>query len=503
MPGLGIRLEHCGLRLGARRVLAETTLSIGPGEKWLLCGPNGAGKTQLIKLVAGLRWPTPTGRERRRYSDHLGRPLDLTEARRYVAYVGAESQDRYARHHWNHRIEEVVATGLFGTDIPLDRPDVVQRRRIRLLLARFGLGEVARSRMLELSYGQRRLALVARALAARPRLLLLDEVMNGLDHGHRERLRRALTGIARTRVTVVATAHRIEDVPPGVDHAACIEGGRVRRIDPARAIRRLRQVAPVRRPGVAAAAGKRARRPYIELCRAWVYREETPALRGLDWALADGEHWAVTGANGSGKTTFLGTLYGLYPVALGGRLLRRGFPPGTPLARIRASIGIVSPELQAGYDHRATLEEIVVSGLRGSVGLDTPPTRAERAAARRALRPLGIEALADRRAREVSYGELRLALIARSWVHEPALLLLDEPFTGLDPARRAGLRSALAGLARGGTRLVIAVHHHDDLPALMNRRLQLARGTGRASVLDRRKHGPQAQPVAGAGRNSA
>jgi molybdate transport system ATP-binding protein len=478
VPGIGVTLSHCSLRLGGRAVLCDVSLRVRPGEKWLLCGPNGAGKTQLVKLLAGLRWPTPDGRCRREWRDARGAPLELIDARPFIAYVGAESQDKYARYGWNHTLGEVVSTGLFGTDIPLDEPDAAQRRRVEALLTRFGLAEVSGRRMLEASYGQRRLALVARALAASPRLLLLDEAYNGLDDAHRTLLGRALAGLARSAVTLVSTAHRPEDVPPGITRAAWLESGRLQRCEPARAVARLARAA-----GAAAPQARRRRhasRPaYIALSGIWVYREGHPALRDLDWTLAEGDHWVVTGRNGSGKSTFLGLLHGAQPAALGGRVERRGHPPGTPLEEIRAGIGLVSPELQADYDPHSTLEDIVVSGLRGSVGLDEPATPAERRAARRALAQVGLESLGSRGPREVSYGELRLALMARAWVHDPGLLLLDEPFTGLDPARRARLKAALTRLAGRGTRLVVAVHHHDDVPPVVNRRLHLVAGRAR------------------------
>jgi molybdate transport system ATP-binding protein len=310
-------------------------------------------------------------------------------------------------------------------------------------------------------------------------LLLLDEVFNGLDAGHRARLRAVLTALLRTRLTLVATAHRPEDIPPGVTHAAWVDEGQLQRLPLARVARRLGRAAATTALPPRSPAGPRKRGAVIALTGVSVYREETLALRALDWRLEEGEHWVVTGRNGSGKSTFMGLLYGAHPAALGGSVLRRGHPSGSPLEDIRRGIGIVSPELQADYDAGSTLEEIVVSGLRGSIGLDEPATRAERAAARRALGRLDLLPLAARLPREVSYGELRLALIARAWVHSPALLLLDEPFTGLDPGRRARLKRALARLGGNGTQLVMAVHHRDDLPPCISRRLHLVAGQGR------------------------
>jgi molybdate transport system ATP-binding protein len=484
MAGIGVSLRNCSLRLGGRRVLTNVDFDIAPGEKWLLLGANGAGKTQLVKLIGGLRWPTATGRERRSYVDDRGGSLDLLDARELVSYVGAESQDKYARYGWNHTLVQVVTTGLFGTDIPLDLPSGPQRQRVLALLQRFGLASVAGSRMLEVSYGQRRLALVARALAARPRLLLLDEVFNGVDEGHRKLLARALAALLRTRLTLVATAHRPEDVPAGISRAALVERGAVSVLPLNQALRRLERGRRARGGGPRALGRARAAtQPYIELRRACVFREEVPALVDLDWSLLDGEHWAVTGRNGSGKSTLLGVLYGAFPVALGGELLRRDHPRGTPLEEIRRDMAIVSPELQADFDPASPLEQVVVSGLRDSVGLDAPMLRRERSAARAALDALGILPLAERLPREVSYGELRLALFARAFIKQPGLLLLDEPFTGLDPGRRLNLRDALSGLARQGTRLVIAIHHREDLPPEVNRRLHLKKGRGSVAPL--------------------
>ena len=464
--------------LGGRRVLDDITLDVAPGDKMLLVGPNGAGKTQLIKLLGGLRWPTAgAGKGQRHFRDARGRLLDTVDARVQVAYVGAESQDKYSRYGWNHPLAAVVATGFFGTDIPLDPLTPPVCRRVASLLKRFGLGEVAGAGFLEVSYGQRRLALVARALASRPRLLLLDEVFNGLDAGHRQRLYRVLRDVGRTRQTVVASAHRSEDVPPGMERALLIDRARVRSLTVSGAMAWLADGRPAATPGRRGTASAARDQPLISLQQVTVYRGERAALRSLDWSLRDGEHWAVSGRNGSGKSTFLGVLYGAHPVALGGRILRRGQPAGTPLEDIRRRLAIVSPELQADFDAMSTLEEIVVSGLRDSIGLDRPPTPTERRRAREALDWLGLLPLARRRPREVSYGELRLALFARALVKRPRVLLLDEPFTGLDRRRRQQLRRALSRIAATGTQLVMAVHHGDDLPPEINRWLHLARGS--------------------------
>ena len=167
---LTVDLEHVALDRGGRRILRDINWRIRPGERWALLGANGAGKTQLLKLIAGDVWPTPTRRGRRSYvvgKERHGEPLGAKEL---IAYVGAERQDKYERYEWNLPVLELVGTGIHRTDIVLERLNARQRRDAQRLLKRFGLESFARRKVLTLSYGRRRLALIARALAAKAAL---------------------------------------------------------------------------------------------------------------------------------------------------------------------------------------------------------------------------------------------------------------------------------------------------------------------------------------------
>jgi molybdate transport system ATP-binding protein len=246
-------------------------------------------------------------------------------------------------------------------------------------------------------------------------------------------------------------------------------------------------LAPPAPPALAAARRARgavpapgAGEPLLELRNVDLYRDYRPVLRGLNWRLAPGEHWAVLGANGSGKSTLLCCLYGDLPAALGGEVCRRGHARGRPLSGWRERIGLVTPELQADYFERLTLLELVASGRRASIGLAWPASARERALARAALRRTGLKVDPRRDARDLSYGQRRLALVARALVRRPEALLLDEPLTGLDAPTRARLLRLLDRLAGEGVQLVVAAHHAADLPRAINRVLVLR--AGRATV---------------------
>ncbi len=486
--GLRVELRQVDLDRGARAVLRDINWTIEPGQRWALTGANGAGKTQLLKLVSGALWPTPTGHERRSYwlaGERHDTPAGILDE---IAYVGAERQDRYERYDWNFTATAVVGTGLYRTDIPLDRLSAADRRQIAQVLGGLGIAALARRRFLTLSYGERRLVLLARALAARPKLLLLDEAANGLDAENHARWLRWLESTGRTPLTWVLSTHHAGDVPACITHSLALEGGRIVSRQPAsatsvrRALRRAEQ--PRRRVERARAIARSdgqpsqraARAPIVSLQNASVYLEGHRALIDVSLAVRPGEFWVVTGPNGSGKTTLLRTLYGDHAVAAGGTVVRRGIDIGVPLEQFKRRVAYVAPHLQAEQPRSLLVLEAVASGRHASVGLNEALSAADRTAARRALRLFGAEQLATRALAELSYGQLRRVLFARAWVGEPWMALLDEPFAGLDPPTRGYLLERTQWFVAAGGACVMATHNLRDVPRRAARNIRIRAG---------------------------
>lgn len=484
-----VRLKRIHLERSGRTVLRDLEWCVRPGERWVLAGANGAGKTQLLKLVSGAVWPTPTGREYRRYfwrGEEWATPAEVKDE---IAYVGAERQDRYERYGWNHRVVQIVGTGLYRTDIPLDPLTSADRKKIASLLKRLGIAHLADRGFLTLSYGERRLALLARALASRPKLLLLDELLNGLDQSNRARALRWLESTGRAALPWVLSTHRAEDVPACATHALILDQGRViYRGDIAKApLRRWldHDTTPAPKRARSGASGartearsrvKRDGAPLIQLEKVAVWLDERVILQNISLAIHAGECWVVHGPNGSGKTTFLRTLYGDYGVAIGGRIRRVGIEPGVPLEEFKRRAGFVAAHLQADHPHELTVSEIVQSGRHASIGLNDAPTAAERAAARRALAFFGLAGFGSRTRVELSYGQMRRVLFARAWVARPKILLLDEPLSGVDAPTRRFLLDKIGELVAGGTAVVMSTHHREEWPPYATHELELSGG---------------------------
>lgn len=176
--------------------------------------------------------PAPGNREGSASSDAPSpRDTRLDDApltgRALTALVAAAQQERYIRQGWDITGEELIVSGAFDTPLLYEDPTPTMRARASALAASLGAEELLSSPVPSLSQGQLRLLLVARALFRSPRLLLLDEVCDGLDSMARERVLDALTRAAATGVTLVVAAHRPEDLPGCVTQGIRLHDGRV------------------------------------------------------------------------------------------------------------------------------------------------------------------------------------------------------------------------------------------------------------------------------------
>jgi molybdate transport system ATP-binding protein len=477
---ISVSLRRIDLDRGDNPVLRGVDWTIRPGQRWLLVGGNGAGKTQLLKLLAGAVWPTHTGRELRRYhlrGESQDTPAGVLEE---IAYVGAERQDRYEHYDWNFAVRDVVSTGLQRTDIPMRASSESEQRRVASLLARLDIEDLAERRFLTLSYGERRLVLIARALAWAPKLLLLDEVANGLDARNHTKLMRWLAGTARSAMPWVFATHRAPDVPESMTHLLELDRGRVRRrgaFRPGRARDLLRQdSSEFLTPNFRARRAPSRRRVLVELQNAHVHVDDAHVLHGIDLRIARGDCWVVHGPNGSGKSTLLRTIYGDHPVASGGHIRRVGVLPGVPLESFKLRTAFVAPHLQTWHAPKMPVMEVVASGRYASIGLNETLTPGDRRHAESALRRFGLSGMRQRTLAELSYGQVRRVLFARAWAREPRLALLDEPFAGLDRATRADLARRLNEWIGEGGSCIIATHHREEWPAHTTHVMRLESG---------------------------
>jgi len=206
-----------------RLLLDQVSVAIGSGEHWALLGPNGAGKSTLLHIMATHAYPS------RGHVDLLGYRLgrvNVFELRPWIGHVSP-----------HHRVDpqrtarEVVLTGVTGTIQLVQRRETsaAELSRAAALMELMGLADRTDAPWQILSQGERSRALIARALMAQPRLLLMDEPAAGLDVVGREQLLASVDDLRRRQpaLATVLVTHHLEELPASTTHALLLRGGRV------------------------------------------------------------------------------------------------------------------------------------------------------------------------------------------------------------------------------------------------------------------------------------
>lgn len=222
-----------------------------------------------------------------------------------------------------------------------------------------------------------------------------------------------------------------------------------------------------------------------------VYRGDTLALDGLSLTVAVGEHVAILGPNGCGKSTLIKTFTReCYPATgRGVSRLRILGQDAWDVRELRAMLGIVTNDLVdecvrgmssdfAELPRRVTARDTVISGFFSSIGVwahhDVTPAMREKADA--LLADLGVAHVADRPLTQMSSGEVRRVVIARALVHDPSSLVLDEPTNSLDLRAMHELREAVRHVARSGLSVVLVTHHLADIIPEIERVILISKG---------------------------
>ena len=205
---------------------------------------------------------------------------------------------------------------------------------------------------------------------------------------------------------------------------------------------------------------------------------ERVILKDLNWTVRRGDVWALCGENGSGKSTLLSLVCADNPqayacdISLFGR--KRG--TGESIWEIKKHIGYVSPEMHRAYMKDMPAIEIVASGLHDTVGLYRRPHPDQMAGCEWWMDVFGVSLCKDKSFMQLSSGEQRLCLLARAFVKDPELLILDEPLHGLDTFNRRRVKRIIEAFCRRRDKtLIMVTHYNSELPTTVTDTIVLKR----------------------------
>ena len=219
-----LQLDGVSVRRGEKLLLDAVDWTVEEDERWVVLGPNGAGKTTMLQLAATTLYPT-SGTVHV-FGERLG-GVDVFELRPRIGLSSAALAQRIPN--GEQVVDVVVSAGYAVIGRWREAYGRLDVRRARMLLARFGVGNLAERTYGTLSEGERKRVQIARALMTDPELLLLDEPAAGMDLGGREDLLCRLARLAADpdAPAMVLVTHHVEEIPLGISHAMLMNSGRI------------------------------------------------------------------------------------------------------------------------------------------------------------------------------------------------------------------------------------------------------------------------------------
>ena len=467
------------------------------GEHIAIVGQNAAGKSMLVDMITG-RHPVFPGMAEYRFGDDDRRLV--SENIRYITfrdtYGGDNDRTYFLQQRWN-QMEIGDETPTVGSKLEeayqLAGSDTPERRQLQQhLYELFHISPLLDKYLILLSSGELRKFKLASSLFSNPRVFIMDNPFIGLDAETRDQLKQLLTKLSREQqLQIILVLSKTDEIPDFITHVVEVADMTVlpkltrstyldnRPPTPTSVLSEEKRHLISSLPNNAQIA-QIAHSPHqiIAFNDVSIRYGKRTILSHLNWQVMSGQHWVLSGQNGSGKSTLLSLVCADNPqayacdIALFGN--RRG--SGESIWEIKRRIGYVSPEMHRSYQRDIPALRIVASGLKDSVGLYVQPTEQEKHQCRWWMRIFGIEHLADRSFLQMSSGEQRLVLLARAFVKDPELLILDEPLHGLDNTNRRLVKDIIETFCqRPAKTLIFVSHYREERPACIDHEIILQR----------------------------
>ncbi len=445
---------------------------IDHGSSWVVLGRNGSGKQLIDTVLLGRELPDNCAAACERFIPDVE-----------VALISFERQQQLYEKELKLEANDALADDDLGTPVSAFLPEHAEQDA---LLDAFNLRHRLNTRYRFLSTGESRKLLILQALLNGAKLLVLDNPFDGLDVASCALLNAVLQEVVEQGTSVVLLLSNRQDIPPWVEHAALVVDGDFSVLGEAQSAAVQAQLqthfaTTVEEdfdwPEDAIDPKRYPHRHIVALEGCEVSYGGKTVLNNIRLTIEPLQHTLITGANGSGKSTLLGLITGDCPQCYSNPVIVFGHRRGTgeSVWDIKRPMGIVSNGLHREYRVHCDLRTVVVSGLFDSIGVYEPVSPRQWQMAERWLALAGLEGRGREAFQRLSYGEQRLALIARALIKGPLLLILDEPTQGLDEMNRHRVLHFIQTIGeRRYSTMVFVSHRQDEHLPLFKQHLHLS-----------------------------
>ena len=488
-----IKIENGVPRMPQWRMAEPVNFCSCEGEQIAIVGPNGGGKSMLVDIIVGRH---PLLMKDPEYDFTPSKKTLVSDNIRYItfrdSYGGDNDRTYFLQQRWNQQeIDESTPTvgAKLEEAFAMAGEDTPERRQLqREIYSMFKMEHLLDKYIILLSSGELRKYKLASTLFAQPRVLIMDNPFIGLDAETRDQLKDLLAVIAKEQhLQIILVLSKTDDIPDFITHIVEVKDMKVmpkvarneyeglNMPQPERVLSSEKEKEIISLPY----SSNEYHAPVVaKLNKVRIEYGTRVILDALDLTVRNGERWALSGQNGAGKSTLLSLICADNPQSYACDIELFGNPRGSgeSIWDIKKHIGYVSPEMHRAYQRDMPCIRIVASGLMDSVGLYVKPKESDYEKCRFWMHIFGIEHLAERTFLKISSGEQRLVLLARAFVKDPELLILDEPLHGLDNHNRRLVKDIIEAFCRRQDKTMIMVtHYKEEWPACIDHDIFLKR----------------------------
>lgn len=478
-----VNIQNIHFQYGSNVVLNDFFFKINKGEHWMIGGKSGSGKTTLAKIIAG-EITSFTGEIERIFDEESELPEMVYLVSSWEKFTDLQGdRNFYYQQRYNSFAQNQTKTVLqelekFASDFDLSIADAEP------FLNAFGFQNFREQQLIELSSGEHKKLQLTKALWLQPQLLLIDQPYTGLDVQARKYLNEFLINLSKKGSTLLLI-NNDDEYPKCITHFAEISEGKLHAVaDPhyfSKEIKRQKKTLPL-----FLQKKNRLDEVFIEMKNISVSYGEKEVLKNVSWKVKQGETWLVQGHNGSGKSTLLCLITGDHPQAYnnGVHLFGNQRGSGESIWEIKEKIGMISPELHWYFDLNANVAQTVASGFFDSMSLYKKLTFEQQQKLDQLLYFFDLKEDKNKKLNTLSVGKQRLALLARTLVKSPEILILDEPCQGLDPQQTEYFNAVIDDLCSSGQTLIYVGHFETQLPKCISNKLVLENGKVKNSTVN-------------------
>ncbi len=434
----------------AYRLAQPVDFQLDEGEQLAIVGDNGSGKSLLVDIITGKH------------------PLIDDGKGSYIRYDFTPRESKMAYDNIKHiTFEDAYGTteGHYYYQIRFNQTEFDDKQHLYML-----------------SSGELRKHQLKKVLDSNPRVLILDNPFIGLDVNARKVLNDTLESLIKeTDLQIVLVLSKTDDMPEFVTHVVEVKDrtlGKKLTYDnymrslaevPSRVLSDAKTDAILNLPydDCESANIPQGTQPVVDFRNVCVKYGERTILHDLNITVMNGEHWALTGENGAGKSTLLSIVCADNPQAYANDIVLFGHKRGSgeSIWDIKKHIGYISPEMHRAFIRDYPAIDVVASGLHDTVGLYKRPRPDQVGICEFWMDMFGVAQYKDTSFLKLSSGEQRLVLLARTFVKDPSLLILDEPLHGLDMKNRRLVKDVIETFCeRCNKTLIMVTHYQDEFP---------------------------------------